>query len=143
MNTRNIAGAAGAAAIVVLAMQPVLPWGAAPGAAQAQQSSETKETEVTDTHDPNFKPEFTEAFLNDPQHLESGKEIWEDQCRHCHGRSAYPGKAPKLKPKTYEPDFVYERVTNGFRKMPPWKDVYTDEERMNVVAYILSRKFAP
>lgn len=78
-----------------------------------------------------------------PAVIEAGRELWQDQCRHCHGRSAYPGKAPKLKPRRYKPDFVYDRVTKGFRKMPAWKEIYSREERMNVVAYILSKKFAP
>ena len=94
--------------------------------------------------DGDAKPaEFTEAFLNDPANVTAGGEIWVEQCRHCHGKSAYPGKAPKLKPRRYKPDFVYDRVTNGFRKMPPWKDVYNREERMRIVAYILSKEFSP
>ena len=87
--------------------------------------------------------EFTEAFLNDSANITVGGEIWAEQCRHCHGKSAYPGKAPKLKPRRYKPDFVYDRVTNGFRKMPPWKEVYSRDERMSIVAYILSKKFSP
>ncbi|HSR70897.1 MAG TPA: cytochrome c [Kiloniellales bacterium] len=88
-------------------------------------------------------PEFTEAFLGDPEVIEAGEEIWMEQCRHCHGRSAYPGKAPKLKPRRYNPEFVYARVTNGFRKMPSWKEVYNKEERMSVTAYVLSDEFSP
>ena len=65
------------------------------------------------------------------------------QCRHCHGRSAYPGKAPKLKPRKYTPEFVFDRVTNGFRKMPAWKEVYSADERRAIVAYVLSREFSP
>ena len=87
--------------------------------------------------------EFTEAFLKDSTNIATGGEIWVEQCRHCHGKSAYPGKAPKLKPRRYKPDFVYDRVTNGFRKMPPWKEVYNREERMSIVAYILSKEFSP
>jgi len=34
-------------------------------------------------------------------------------------------------------------VTNGFRKMPAWGDIFSDEERMSVVAYILSKDFSP
>ena len=83
------------------------------------------------------------AYLTNPANIENGKRVWEEQCRHCHGKAAYPGKAPKLKPRRYKADFVYDRVTNGFRKMPPWIDVYSDVERMAVVAYILSRKFSP
>lgn len=86
---------------------------------------------------------FTEDYLGSADNIASGGEIWADQCRHCHGAKAYPGKAPKLKPHKYKPDFVYRRVTDGFRKMPAWLDVYSDEERMQIVAYILSRKFSP
>lgn len=86
---------------------------------------------------------FTETYLASGDNIAAGGEIWADQCRHCHGAKAYPGKAPKLKPAKYKPDFVYRRVTDGFRKMPAWMEVYTDEERMQIVAYILSSKFSP
>ena len=99
---------------------------------------------VAAAQDGEEKPaEFTETFLNDAANITVGGEIWVEQCRHCHGKSAYPGKAPKLKPRRYKPDFVYDRVTNGFRKMPPWKDIYSDEERRSVVAYVLSPTFSP
>ncbi len=88
-------------------------------------------------------PEFTEAYLNEPANIAAGKEIWSEQCRHCHGKSSYPGKAPKLKPRRYTPEFVFDRVTDGFRKMPPWKDIYDWAERKSVVAYVKSRKFSP
>ena len=85
---------------------------------------------------------FTEEFLKDPAHWEAGKTVWET-CTGCHGNNAYPGKAPKLKPKKYTPDFVFDRVTHGYKQMPAWKDVFTKEERMDVVAYILSPDFKP
>ncbi len=85
---------------------------------------------------------FDEAFLNDPAHIAAGKEVWVT-CGGCHGARAYPGKAPKLKPKRYTPDFVYDRVTHGVKKMPAWKDVFTKEERMAVTAYVLSKDFTP
>jgi mono/diheme cytochrome c family protein len=85
---------------------------------------------------------FTEAYLKDSAHHELGKVVWET-CTGCHGARSYPGKAPKLRPKRYTPDFVFDRVTNGYKKMPAWKDVFTKEERMAVVAYILSDDFSP
>lgn len=88
-------------------------------------------------------PDFTDAYMQDPAAIEAGRVVWDEQCQHCHGRSAYPGKAPKLRPSRYDADFVYDRVTNGFRKMPAWKDVYSQEERMAVTAYILSKQFSP
>lgn len=87
--------------------------------------------------------EFTEAFLNDPKIFEQGKELWFEQCTHCHGYKAYPGKAPKLKPKRYKPAFVYKRVSKGFKKMPAWEDVYEKDELRAVVAYVKSKKFSP
>jgi mono/diheme cytochrome c family protein len=116
-------------------------------AAQGEASEQTDESaDATASEDAAGEGEavaFTEDFLNDPAHLALGKDLWESTCRACHGAQAYPGKAPKLRPSKYTPEFVYDRVTNGFRKMPPWKDVFTDEERMNIVAYVLSRKFSP
>ncbi len=88
-------------------------------------------------------PEFTEAYMSDPANIAAGKEIWIELCRHCHGKSSYPGKAPKLKPRRYTPKFVFDRVTDGFRKMPPWKEVFNREERMSVVAFVKSSKFSP
>ncbi len=88
-------------------------------------------------------PEFTEDFLQDPEVLATGKEVWESTCRSCHGASAYPGKAPKLQPSGYDAEFVYDRVTYGFRKMPAWEDVLSEEERMAVSAYVVSQRFSP
>jgi mono/diheme cytochrome c family protein len=88
-------------------------------------------------------PVFDKAFLSNKKNIASGKNVWESQCRHCHGAAAYPGKAPKLNPGQLAPDFIYERVTFGFGKMPAWKDVFSDEQRRSVVAYIKSRDFSP
>ena len=81
--------------------------------------------------------------MSEAERVTAGQEIWQDQCAHCHGAKAYPGKAPKLKPAKYKPNFVYRRVTDGFRKMPPWEDVYSDDERMNLTIYIMSDEFSP
>lgn len=88
-------------------------------------------------------PVFDQAFLTNKANIEIGRDVWEHQCRHCHGRAAYPGKAPKLNPGQLEPDFIYSRVTFGFGKMPSWKDVFTDAQRRGVVAYIKSDDFSP
>ena len=89
-------------------------------------------------------PDFTEEFLNDPANFEIAKTIWET-CGGCHGSRAYPGKAPKLRPKRYSPQFVFHQVSFGSKngKMPPFGDVFTKEERMAVVAWVLSKDFDP
>ena len=86
---------------------------------------------------------FSEEYLGDQANIDAGKALWQKQCRHCHGRAAYPGKAPKLKPRRYTADFIYDRVTYGFRKMPAWEKIYSQEERMAVAAFILSDQFSP
>lgn len=99
--------------------------------------------ERQDTKTDEAIPEFADAFLSSADAISNGGELWGKQCRHCHGNAAYPGKAPKLKPSSYKPGFVFDRVTNGFRKMPAWKTTFTLEERKNIVAYVLSNKFSP
>ena len=88
-------------------------------------------------------PKFDAAYLGAAANIKAGQAVWASQCRHCHGSSAYPGKAPKLSPGGMDPEFVFDRVTNGFRAMPPWKGVFTLEERKAVVAYIKSDSFSP
>jgi mono/diheme cytochrome c family protein len=88
-------------------------------------------------------PKFDKAFLSNPKNIAAGEKVWHQQCTHCHGSKAYPGKAPKLKPGPLEPEFIFNRVTNGFGKMPSWKAVFTREQRMAVVAYIKSDDFWP
>ena len=88
-------------------------------------------------------PEFTAEYLALGDAIKTGGDLWGKQCRHCHGNSAYPGKAPKLTPATYKPEFVFDRLTNGFRKMPAWKTVFSLEERKSIVAYVLSGDFSP
>ena len=88
-------------------------------------------------------PAFDKAYLSNKANIEKGRQVWQSQCRHCHGAAAYPGKAPKLNPGQLPPDFIYERVTYGFGKMPAWKDVFSEEQRKGVVAYIKSDDFSP
>lgn len=84
---------------------------------------------------------FTKEFVENPQNFADGKKIWLKQCARCHGKHAYPGKAPKLKPSKYKIEFVYKRVTKGFRGMPSWKKKYNKKQRMAVSAYIMHPDF--
>jgi mono/diheme cytochrome c family protein len=86
--------------------------------------------------------ELTEEFLNDPAQIELGQELFQGQCAKCHGKGAYPGKAPKLNVRKLTPEDVYLRVAYGFRKMPAWEDVFTEEELMAITAYVKSDRFS-
>ncbi len=88
-------------------------------------------------------PPLPKELLQKPELIARGDAIWKEQCTHCHGSKAYPGKAPKLVPRRYTPEFVWDRVHNGFRGMPPWKEVYSEEDIVAVVAYVLSDEFWP
>lgn len=85
---------------------------------------------------------FTEDFLSDPQVIALGQDVWQSRCRFCHGRATY-GKAPRLRPSRYNPQFIYNRVTHGFRGMPSFKEEFSEEQRRAVAAYVLSDRFAP
>jgi mono/diheme cytochrome c family protein len=87
-------------------------------------------------------PTFTEAYLKDRVNIDLGHKLFTQQCSKCHGKGAYPGKAPKLKPHKLTPEDVYLRITYGFRKMPPWEEVFSQEERMALTAYVKSDIFS-
>jgi mono/diheme cytochrome c family protein len=88
-------------------------------------------------------PPLPAEVLKNSEVIASGAALWQEQCSHCHGAKAYPGKAPKLQPHRYKPEFVWDRVHNGFRDMPAWKEVYTPEQEIAIVAYVLSDEFWP
>lgn len=87
--------------------------------------------------------EFTAEFLNHPDNIALGQQLWAKRCRFCHGKETYPGSAPALQIWKYTPEFVYDRITNGFRGMPALREEFSEAERKAIVAYVLSRQFSP
>jgi len=87
-------------------------------------------------------PPFPKEILGDAAYEAEGKEVFGKICKFCHGKSAYPGKAPKLNPSRYTPEFVYDRVTNGFRGMPAFKEQFSEKELKAVTAFIMSKGFS-
>lgn len=51
-------------------------------------------------------------------------------------------QSAKLNPSRYTPEFVYDRVTNGFRGMPPFKEQFSEQELKAVTAFIMSKTFS-
>jgi mono/diheme cytochrome c family protein len=131
MDNRSVS--TGTAALAVLVMLSLA--GNAPAIAQNAAAPKSTADESV--------PTFDAAYMSDAANIKVGQGVWAKQCRHCHGSSAYPGKAPKLSPGGLAPDFIFDRVTNGFRAMPPWGAVFTLEERKAVTAYIKSDSFSP
>jgi len=87
-------------------------------------------------------PPFPKEIVGDAAYEVEGKEVFGKICKFCHGKAAYPGKAPKLNPSRYTPEFVYDRVTNGFRGMPAFKEQFSEKERQAVTAFIMSKGFS-
>lgn len=85
---------------------------------------------------------LTDDFLSDEENIELGRALFQKRCKFCHGKGAYPGKAPKLKPKKLSSEEVYTRITYGFRAMPGWEHEFDDHERMALTAYIKSPIFS-
>jgi mono/diheme cytochrome c family protein len=93
-----------------------------------------------DANQPEEEP-FPKGIVGNAEYIEIGKDVFAKQCRFCHGKGVYPGKAPQLDPSRYTPEFIFDRDTNGYKSMPPWSAVFSTKERQGVVAYILSREF--
>jgi mono/diheme cytochrome c family protein len=113
-------------------------WLSGPGAAQSPPAAPSG----APANGPAPPVEFTSAFLSDPRNVQKGREVWQARCQFCHGKSAYPGKAPKLDPSRYTPAFVYDRVANGFQGMPPWRHEFSVDDLKAVVAFVLSKEFS-
>ena len=101
----------------------------------------TAATAAEEPRDP--PPPLPPETLKDATIIAKGEKLWQDQCTHCHGAKAYPGKAPKLQPRTYKPEFVWDRVHNGFRGMPPWKSVYQARRGRRACRLRLERRLLP
>jgi mono/diheme cytochrome c family protein len=85
---------------------------------------------------------LTQEFLNDSATIELGHKLFRQQCVKCHGKGAYPGKAPKLNVKKLSPEDIYLRITYGYGRMPAWEHLFTDHERMAMTAYLKSPGFS-
>jgi mono/diheme cytochrome c family protein len=80
--------------------------------------------------------------LKNPKIIATGEALWKENCANCHGSKAYPVKAPKLQPRKYKPEVVWDRV-QGFKDMPAWKELYSSDQVISLVAWVLSDEFWP
>jgi mono/diheme cytochrome c family protein len=108
---------------------------------KAQTAAESTAAASAEPRDP--PPPLPAELLKDEKRIAEGNALWKENCQHCHGSKSYPGKAPKLQPRRYKPDFVWDRIHNGFKDMPAWKELYTPEQVIALVAYVLSDEFWP
>jgi mono/diheme cytochrome c family protein len=88
------------------------------------------------------KPPFP---LDDPAAIEEGKHRFSASCTgYCHGREGRISRAPKLRGKTYDPNWLYARIDKGSPSgagglvMPAFGTMLPPEEIWKLVAYIMS-----
>jgi cytochrome c oxidase cbb3-type subunit 3 len=82
--------------------------------------------------------------LDDPEAVSEGAKRFSSSCTgYCHGREGRVSRAPKLRGKTYEPNYLYARIANGVPPMPAFQTVLPPEEIWKLVAYIMSLSSAP
>jgi len=83
--------------------------------------------------------------LDDPNAIAEGAKRFSASCTgYCHGREGRVSRAPKLRGKTYDPSFLYGRISNGLLQgqsslpMPAFQTMLPPEEIWKLVAYIMS-----
>jgi mono/diheme cytochrome c family protein len=87
-------------------------------------------------------------FHEEPLTLAQGEELFTLYCASCHGESGYgdgaAGGALGQKPANFHDTLVkaqsdgsvFWKISNGRGNMPPFQDVFTAEQRWQLVAYI-------
>ncbi len=78
----------------------------------------------------------------------AGKDLFEAKCSVCHNadstekkigpglKGVKDGKLPSGKPATH--DVIMDVLNTGGGAMPPYKDMLTNEEKENVIAYVMT-----
>jgi mono/diheme cytochrome c family protein len=112
----------------------------------------SKNTGPNTEQDPWKAPEWADTlkspYHEEPLTLAQGEELFTLYCATCHGESGYgdgaAGGALGQKPANFHDTLVkaqsdgsiFWKIATGRGNMPPFKDVFTDEQRWQLVAYI-------
>lgn len=112
----------------------------------------SKNNDFHHTQDPWKAPAWADTlkspYHEEPLTLAQGEELFTLYCATCHGESGYgdgaAGGALGQKPANFHDTLVksqsdgsiFWKLGTGRGNMPPFKDVFTDEQRWQLVAYI-------
>jgi mono/diheme cytochrome c family protein len=82
------------------------------------------------------------VFDDREQSVARGEKRFNQSCVYCHGHRGSGGKAKKLQGRKFDPDYLFKTITKGKRRgslvMPPWEKTFSDQERWELVTFILS-----
>lgn len=86
--------------------------------------------------------EIKGRVLEDSSSITRGEKKFNSLCVYCHGNKGVGGKARPLQGRDFEPDYLFKTISEGKKRgsmiMPPWKNSLSEEERWELVSYILS-----
>jgi mono/diheme cytochrome c family protein len=97
---------------------------------------------------PAWADTLTSPYHDEPLTLANGEELFGLYCASCHGESGYgdgaAGGALGQKPANFHDSLVkkqtdgalFWKMSNGKGNMPPFQDVFTAEQRWQLVAYL-------
>ncbi len=84
----------------------------------------------------------TQVFDDLEQSVAKGEKRFNQSCVYCHGNRGSGGKAKKLQGRNFDADYLFKTITKGKRRgalvMPPWEKTFSDQERWELVTFILS-----
>ncbi|WP_020680973.1 c-type cytochrome [Marinobacterium rhizophilum] len=82
------------------------------------------------------------VFNNLEASVAQGETRFNQSCVYCHGNRGSGGKAKKLQGRNFDPDYLFKTITKGKRRgalvMPPWEKTFSDQQRWELVTFILS-----
>jgi mono/diheme cytochrome c family protein len=77
--------------------------------------------------------------LGDDAIVGEGARLFQQNCTgYCHGKEGRLSRAPKLRGRQFEVQYLYGRIANGFPPMPAYVTVFPPETIWKLVAYIKS-----
>ncbi|GLU54538.1 c-type cytochrome [Dyadobacter frigoris] len=97
---------------------------------------------------PSWADTLVSPYHDEPLTLANGEELFGLYCASCHGESGYgdgaAGGALGQKPANFHDSLVkkqtngalFWKMSNGKGNMPPFQDVFTAEQRWQLVAYL-------
>jgi mono/diheme cytochrome c family protein len=84
----------------------------------------------------------TLVFDDLEQSVAKGEKRFNQSCVYCHGNRGSGGKAKQLQGRNFDADYLFKTITKGKRRgalvMPPWEKTFSDQERWELVTFILS-----
>jgi mono/diheme cytochrome c family protein len=81
--------------------------------------------------------------LKDPQAIGEGARLFQANCTgYCHGKEGRVSRAPKLRGREFDTEFLYQRIATGAPPMPAFQTIIPSADIWKLVAYVLSLKDA-